>query len=318
MASELVSAATMVLLAALAVGAQLSVTLLVTLLLVLALVDPAGSIAREALTPSFARLARLPLARANALREGTVQTTRIAAPLLTGTVITTIGMSWAWVAIAVAAVGAAAFNAGLLWRSAWRGRSPGRGAGASAVATTGVMSQPIVRRLLWITVPLMAIDEPLESVVLPTAMFRSGQTALSLGGLDSAFNAGALVGAALYGWRGARWNARALLTVCALAVSATLVVFALQLPYVWLFIAALLCGASGGAVGPYLATQLQTHVPAALRGRALAAMAMLEMGGAVVGIGLFAALIERVGSSGLLVGFALLALGVAAAAWKIR
>ena len=317
MASELVSAAALVLLAMLAIGAQLSIALLVALLLVLALVDPAGFIAREAMTPALARLARVPLARANALREGTTQAARIVAPLSAGAIITTLGMSWAWVAIGVAAVGAAAFNGALSWQRAWRDRPPVRG-GGSAAAAAGVMSQPIVRRLLWVTVPLVAIDEPLESVVLPTAVFRSGQSALSLGGLDSAFNVGALAGAALYGWRGAHLSGRALLMACALAVSATLLVFAAQAPYVWLFAAALLCGAAGGAVGPYLATQLQTRVPTALRGRALAAMAMFEMGGAVVGIALSAALIERVGSAGLLVGFAALALAVAAAAWRVR
>jgi Major Facilitator Superfamily len=280
-------------------------------------VDPAGFIAREAMTPALARLALVPLTRANALREGTTQAARIVAPLLAGAIITTFGMSWVWVAIAFAAVGAAAFNGALSWRRAWRDRLPGRGAGATTT-TAGVMSQPIVRRLLWVTVPLVAIDEPLESVVLPTAMFRSGQSALSLGGLDSAFNAGALVGAALYGWRGARVSGRALLSACALAVSATLLVFAAQAPYLWLFVAALLCGAAGGAVGPYLATQLQTRVPAALRGRALAAMAMFEMGGAVVGIALSAALIEPVGLSGLLFAFAALALGIAVAAWRVR
>lgn len=317
MASEIVSALALVLLAVLAIGAQLSIALLVALLLVLALVDPAGFIAREAMTPALARLALVPLTRANALREGTTQAARIVAPLSAGAIITTLGMSWAWVAIAVAAVAAAAFNTALSWQRAWRDRPPVCG-GGSAAAAASVMSQPIVRRLLWVTVPLVAIDEPLESVVLPTAVFRSGQSALSLGGLDSAFNVGALLGAALYGWRGAHLSGRALLMACALAVSATLLVFAAQVPYVWLFAAALLCGAAGGAVGPYLATQLQTCVPMALRGRALAAMAMFEMGGAVVGIALSAALIERVGLAGLLVGFAALALAVAAAAWRVR
>lgn len=317
--SEIISATTLAGLAILAVTDQLSLVGLVTLLLVMALVDPAGFIAREALIPPMARRARVPLAQANSLREGTTQCVRIAAPLCAGALITYAGMAWAWLAIAGMAVGSAVLTAGLLSRRSAR-RSvllsiATAGAKDGTVANNqtpkgGVLSDPILRWLLVVTVPLAAIDEPLESVVLPTYLFRSGASALSMGGLDAAFNVGALAGIALFGWLSKGLAGRHLLLVCGMAVSVTLLVFAAEAPYAVLLGASACCGAAGGAVGPFLMTQVQQRAPRATRGRTLASLAMFEMGGAVVGIGLSALFIERLGTTVLLMGFA----GVAAMA----
>ena len=313
--SEVISAATMVLLATLALTSHLSLVTLLALLVASALVDPAGFIAREALIPPLARLAHLPLARANALRGWVTQSVQIGAPIAAGLIITYAGLDWAWAGIAAATVGAAALNTFLLaGRAARRPAQPRATAGRDAkdtVAPGHALADPVLRLLLLFTVPLVAITEPLESVVLPAYMFRAGESALALGGLDAAFNAGALLGIALYGWRGSKLGGRRLLLWCALTVSATLLVFAAQAPYLVLVGAAGLCGVAGGAVGPFLTTQVQTRAPRAARGRALAAMAMFEMGGAVVGIAVAAGLIEWIGTSRLLIGFAVLAAGTA-------
>jgi MFS family permease len=281
-----------------------------------ALLDSPGSTAREALLPSVAKAAGLPLERVNAVFESIQGLIFLLGPVLAGLLVMLLGPVQAlWVNAATFVI-AALLIVVLVPRHI--GQAPPQTQRYFAAWREGLRflwHERLLRALTGISTLFVLLIAPI-SVVMPVYMQRTYGSALDLGLFLSATGAGSIVGALLYAWLAPRLPAwvtpRRLLLVGLYGIALSFAVIALLPPLAVLLAASFVQGLVSGPINPLVATAMQQRTPENMRGRVLGMMGGLAMISSPLGFLLAGFLVDVLGVQAVLIGitggFALVAL----------
>jgi MFS family permease len=303
--ADLMSGLSLALIPLLYLIASLAFWQLLVLVFLGTLLDTPGRPARRALLPELARLARMPLERANSAFEVIPRLSFLVGPPLAGVLIAAIGASNVlWVDAATFAVSAALIAwfvpSGLLGQE--RGTQEMGASGARrylAELTEGIRfvraDLLIVSMILVVTVANL-LDDPLISVILPVFAKAEYGSAVSVGLILGGFGAGAVTGTLLFGAVGHRLPRR-LTFIVSFVVAGPMpyVVVALSPPLAVTVGLFALEGMMAGPLNPLISTVLLENIPQQMRGRILGVVGALAMAGIPFGALLGGFLVEGVG-----------------------
>lgn len=290
---------------------------LIVLLVVLgAVFDPAGATAREAMIPEVGAEAKWPLARTNAIHEATWGVSYLIGPAVGGVLIAAVGPATTlW-----ATAGAFLLSCGIA--SLIRAQGVGRPAPADRPATVFagsveglrlVWTDPLLRAITAMSMLMVSVYLPIEGVVLPY-IFEQQQLPTALGIVLTALSAGGLAGALVYAAIGSRVRRFPVFVGANILASLSILAMALAPSYAPLVIAAAFAGLFYGPVDPLINFGLQTRIDPVRRGRVLGVvMASYYAAGPLGYLGAGFA-IERVGARPVFIGLGVLMLAVSAIA----
>ncbi|MBF4509923.1 MAG: MFS transporter [Aeromicrobium sp.] len=249
----------------------LDMTLILALVVLGAVFDPAGATAREAMIPELGREARWPLPRTNAIHEATWGVSYLIGPAVGGVLIATIGpVTTLW----ATAVGFVFSGAAVMFIRAPGVGSPERADRPKTVLTGSaegvrlVWRDPLLRMTTLISMLIVAVYLPIEGVVLPYIFQQQGRPA-ALGLVLTALSAGGLVGALAYAAIGPRVRRYPVFAGAVVLASVSILAMALAPTYALLVGAAALAGLFWGPVDPLINLAMQTRTDPARRGRVL-------------------------------------------------
>ena len=294
----------------------LDMTLILLLVVLGAIFDPAGATAREAMIPEVGAEAGWPLARTNAVHEATWGVSYLIGPAVGGVLIATVGPAatlWATAAGFVFSCVIVMFI-----------RAPGVGAPDKADRPTSVLagsaegvrlvwSDPLLRATTLLSMLLVAVYLPIEGVVLPYIFQQEGRPA-ALGLVLTALSAGGLVGALLYAAWGPRVRRYPVFAGAIVFASASILAMALAPTYVLLVGAAALAGLFWGPVDPLINLAMQTRTDPVRRGRVLGVLMASYYAAGPIGYMSAGLAVERIGAQATFVALGLLILAVSAVA----
>jgi MFS family permease len=324
-ASDLLSAVSVLAIPVVDAVGSLEITVLAVLAVLGALFDPAGASAREAMLPEAAGRAGWTLDRANSIHETVYGLAFLVGPGLGGLLIATVGASYALVGTGVAFLVAAACVVPL------RGL-PGAGRPPRHTRPDGMWSgtmeglrfvvrEPLLRPLAVLVMLVVALYFPMEGVVLPVHFTEQGAPQ-RLGVLLMAMSAGMVVGTLAYE-RLVLWMSRRTLLIVSLLGSLLSLLWLGLLPaYGPLLVAGALSGMAWGPVQPLLNHAMQLRTPHHLRGRVTGTITSASLAAGPAGFLAVGFLVEEFGVRPSAFGLALLLLvvGVAMApmrAWRL-
>jgi len=294
----------------------LNMTLILVLVVLGAVIDPAGATAREAMIPEVGAEARWPLPRTNAIHEATWGVSYLIGPALGGVLIAIVGPATTLWATAVGFV----LSAGVMMFI----KAPGVGTphvsdrpknvlAGSAEGLKIVWGDPLLRATTLTSMLIVAVYLPIEGVVLPYVFQQQGRPA-ELGLVLTALSAGGLVGALTYAAVGPRVRRYPVFAGAIVLASLSILGMALAPTYALLVGAAAFAGLFWGPVDPLINLAMQTRTDPVRRGRVLGVlMASYYAAGPIgyLGVGLA---VERFGAQDTFVGLGALILVVATAA----
>lgn len=249
----------------------LDLPLIIALVVLGAVFDPAGGTARESMIPELGAEAGWPLARTNAVHEATWGVSYLIGPAVGGVLIAVVGpANTLW----VTAVG---FVLGSLAVSFVRAPGTGRPARAdrprTVLAGAGeglrlVWSDRLLRTTTLLSMVMVAVYLPIEGVVLPYVFEQQGRPA-ALGLVLTALSAGGIAGALAYAALGPRLPRYRVFVSATVLASMSILGMSLAPTYAWLVAAAALAGLFWGPVDPLINIALQTRTEAVRRGRVI-------------------------------------------------
>lgn len=264
-----------------------------------------GSVAQDARMPELARLARVPLARANSVREITVTVAQVAGPV-TG-VLLADGWGLTGVVRVAATVLALATLVDLGTFPRFR-RHRGSGKATTMGGELAVLAaDPALRTVILVALPLVAVLGALDEIVAPALALSAGLGADAMAVFLGLAGAGALASGALHAVRGHRLPARPIVLAGLSSVALGLAALAMLPPAPAFLVAPVLVGLGVGPLWPIIVTVIHRRVPAAGRGPAIgtvSAFILLAQPAAAVAAG------PAVGA----LGAPVIAVGLAAAA----
>ncbi|MEJ7763208.1 MAG: MFS transporter [Thermomicrobiales bacterium] len=270
--------------------------LLLVLVFAGSLLDAPGSAAQVALVPDIAGRARVSLERVNGLTQSMVNVSRLAGPLIAGTLIAAVGASAVlWIDAASFAISAALV--GRFVPSIARPAAAGEGSyRENLVAGWRVLwSDRPLRGIALTAVVTNAVGAPLGGVILPLYAAATYGTARSFGVMVAGIGAGALLGAVAFGAIGDRLPHRPTLAVGFSIGFVPLTVLLLE-PSLPVAVMALFTGAAaGGVINPLVVTIFHRRVPPAFQARAFGTLVGLAMVAAPLGVLVAGSLVEAVG-----------------------
>jgi MFS family permease len=324
-ASDLLSAVSVLAIPVVDAVGSLEITVLAVLAVLGALFDPAGASAREAMLPEAAGRAGWTLDRANSIHETVYGLAFLVGPGLGGLLIATVGASGALVGTGVAFLVAAACVVPLR-------HLPGAGRPPHHTRPDGVWSgtleglrfvvrEPLLRPLAVLVMLVVALYYPMEGVVLPVHFTEQGAPE-RLGMLLMAMSAGMVVGTLAYE-RLVLWMSRRTLLVVSLLGSLVSLVWLGLLPaFGPLLVAGALSGLLWGPVQPLLNHAMQLRTPHHLRGRVTGTITSASLAAGPAGFLAVGLLVEAfgVGPSAFGLAVALLLVGIVMApmrAWRL-
>ena len=283
----------------------LDITLLLVLVVLGALFDPAGATAREAMIPEAGAEAGWPLARTNSVHEATWGVSYLIGPALGGLLIAVVGpVTTFWITAAgfVLSMIAVATDA----RARHRPTRPRRPARDRARRLGGgrplSLARPAVAHDDHLSALLVAVYLPIEGVVLPYIFEQQGRPA-ALGLVLTALSAGGIAGALAYSVVGPRSRRYPLFVGSIILASASILAMALAPAYAWLVAAAVLAGLFWGPVDPLINGAMQTRTDPVKRGRVLGVLMASYYAAGPLGYLAAGALVERVGAETTFVAF---------------
>ncbi|MFC0430498.1 MFS transporter [Kutzneria buriramensis] len=309
--SDLVAAVLVGLIPTLALAGALPLWALVLVVALQGLTRAPGATAEDALLPSAARVAGVPIARASSWQEGAARTGRFLGGALVGVLIALLGPAQ------VLYVDSASYLVSVLMTAVFvrvhlerdepkpwsvaghltelrEGLSYLRGDGLLAA----VVSMVMITNML---------DGAYTSVLLPTFGDRVLHSSVLLGVLVGTSTAAALAGVIAYGAIGGRlpkWGTYAVAFL--LAGAPRLVVMAAAPPLAVLVTTIAVTSFAFGAINPILLSQLFARVPETMRGRVFGVVSAGALAGMPVGALLGGAVVELFGlTSALLLSAAL-------------
>jgi MFS family permease len=296
--ADLVSGATVASIPALHLAGRLEYWHIVVLVFILASVNSQGDTARLALVPALARLAHMPVERANARDRAIVRLGAVLGPFLGGVLIAGIG------AANVLFVDAATFSISALLVAAGvprsvdadaRERRPVQGSRRRYLAELADGLRFVRAKTFLLSMILVAtvgnfFDQPLLTVVAPVYAKEIYGSPASFGALVGSFGAGAFAGSLLFGAVGRTWPRRRMF-LTSYVVGACLIygTLALSPPLAVAIVAAIAAGLAFGPVNPIFATVTQENTPPQLLGRVFGALtaiaqAAIPIGAVVAGV----------------------------------
>lgn len=291
----------------------LDLGLIVVLVVVGALFDPAGATAREAMLPSVAARARLPLERGNGIHEAAWGVAYMVGPGLGGLLVALVGaVGTLWVTalafvLSIAAI--ALVKAPRVGRPAEEER-PASILRGSADGLSLVWKARVLRTLVLIEMVLVAVYMPIEGVVLPV-FFEDQQAPGRLGLVLMALSAGAVAGALLYSVLARRIRRFPLYVSALVLASFSILAMSLLPAYPLLVAAGALAGFFSGPLGPLLNFQMQTTTPPSMRGRVVGVMMATSYAAGPAGYLVVGWLIQRYGVEPVFLGLGALFVVVA-------
>jgi len=294
----------------------LDMTLIVVLVVLGAVFDPAGATAREAMIPEVGAEAGWPLTRMNATHEATWGVSFLIGPAVGGILIAAVGPAttlWATAAGFVFSCATVAFL-----------RAPGVGTPAKADRPRSVLSgsvegvrlvwaDPLLRATTVLSMLLVAVYLPIEGVVLPYIFEQQGRPA-ALGLVLTALSAGGLVGALSYGAIGPRLRRYPVFAGALILASVSLLAMALAPTYALLIGAAAFAGLFWGPVDPLINIAMQTRTAPVRRGRVLGVLMASYYAAGPIGYMGTGVVVERFGANTAFIALGVLMLAVSATA----
>ncbi len=273
-ASDLASAASVLMIPVLLAADRLSVPAIIVLAVLGAVIDPVGFTARKAAIGPASRASGVGRDRVNGIHDALFGLGWAAGPPLGALLAAGFGVSAAFLAAGALGLGAALAMAFV------------RAAGSASVDRDGVADgtgrleelaaglralwrdRPL-RALTVVNAALAALYFPTEVVMLPVHFEALGDT-VSLGIVLAALAGGYVVGAFSYGWLVARIGPVRIFQLALVGTAVAAVPLALLPPVPVMMVAGALLGASWGPVSPLVTSLVQTRMPPALQGRVFA------------------------------------------------
>lgn len=294
----------------------LDMTLILILVVLGAVFDPAGATAREAMIPEMGAEARWPLPRTNAVHEATWGVSFLIGPAIGGILIATVGPATTLWATAAGFV----FSCAIVMFV----RAPGIGVPEKADRPRSVLAgsaegirlvwrDPLLRTTTLVSMALVAVYMPIEGVVLPYIFQQQGRPA-ALGLVLTALSAGGLVGALSYAAIGPRVRRYPVFAGAIVLAALSILAMALAPTYGLLVAAAALAGVFWGPVDPLINLAVQTRTDPARRGRVLGVLMASFYAAGPLGYMGAAIVVERYGAETAFVGLGILILAVSAIA----
>ena len=264
-----------------------------------------GASAHRALLPDLADRAQIGLARVNTAFEATQQAAFLIGPLIAGVLIAWIGASTVlWLDAATFAVSATIVS--LAIRSAGPQMTPSREPYLEALRT-GLRFLRGDHLLFALALSLFItnfLGNPIYAVVLPVYAQEELHSARALGVMLGSIGAGALLGTLAYGWRGYRLSRRAI-WIGGYTVAPAMFWIVLTDPPLYAVSGVLgVAGCVGGPLTPLAVTVRHERIPIELRGRVFSTFSAISMAAAPLGISLAGFLLDHVGLTATLLGFA--------------
>ncbi len=271
-----------------------------------------GNIAQDARVPELARLARVPLERANGLRDIAANVGLIGGPAAGVLLVEAAGLAGALAGATALLAVIVILDALFFPRFGPRGRTAGPG-GARLIAR-----DPGLRAIVLLGLPIVAIFTALDELIVPSLALTSG---LGAGGVTLFLilaAAAGLTASGLFAAYGARLSRRTVLTA-GIALTALGGVLLATLPAAWgLRVAPVVLGLGTGPLWPLIVTVLQRRIGPAARGAAIGALTgalLIAQPAAALAAG---PLIDLVGVEAVTTGLAALLCLLALAAWRAR
>lgn len=257
---------------------------LLVLVFLRGLLDMPGNTARTSLLPDLAEMGGLPLEAANAALQSIQRGAVLVGPMLAGVAIAVIGASRVlWVDAATFALSAALVALTVPSRAARPGTvAPPAYAAAMREGLRFVRGQPLFLAVA-ATLALTNMLDGYFTVLLPVYAQREFGRAVDLGVMFSAFGAGSLTGALLFGRFGRRLPRRLVFAGGLLGVGAGIGVMVATPPLGVLLVAFAAAGVAAGPINPMLVTVYQERTPAALRGRVLGLLSAMALSAMPIG-----------------------------------
>ncbi len=276
----------------------LDMTLIVGLVVLGAIFDPAGATARESMVPEAGAAAGWPLSRTNSVHEATWGVSYLIGPAVGGVLVALVGPAttlWA------TAVGFVLSMIAIAWlRAPGVGRPSEEDRPESVVAGSVeglklVWHDPLLRTTMLLSMLIVSVYLPIEGVILPYMFEQQGRPA-ALGMVLTALSAGGIAGALAYSFAGTRWRRYPIFAGAIVLACASILGMALAPTYAWLVVGAVLTGLFWGPVDPLINIAMQTRIEPSKRGRALGVqMASYYAAGPLGYLGA-GALVERAGA----------------------
>jgi len=253
---------------------------LCALMAVKGLLNAPGNTARAVMVPALTRHPRLPLSRAACLYAGAARTASIIGSAAGGVFIAALGPARALFIDAGTFAASAVLVAAAIRRSELGQATPprpGRQAGGFRQdISDGIRLVAATPLLLGITLLMLAaqgLDQGWSAVILPVDVRDKMHSVLALGAAESAFAAGALIGAVLYSMLAERLPRWPVFTIGFLVVGAPrFAVAALTGSPAPLIAVMAIEGLACGPIGPITSSITYQLAPEHMRGRAVGTM----------------------------------------------
>ena len=301
--SDLASGVTVALIPLLYHTVGLAFWQLLVLVFLGALLDAPGATARSSLLPDLAALARMPLERANAASLAIARGARLVGAPLGGLLIATLGASTAlWLDAVTFAVSALVVA---LFVPARRAAGEIRGHYLTQLADgLGFIRAHRLIRILLLFVGLTNVLGAPMAVALPVFAREVYDSAAAWGTIVAGGGAGAIAGAAGYGWLGPRLSRRRTFILCFIGAGLPYWLLALWPPLPVAVLAMTFGNICAAPINPVISSIFQERIPPQMRGRVLGTIEAVATMATPLGLLTGGYLLERVGLRPVMIGVA--------------
>jgi MFS family permease len=292
---------------------------LLVLVLLGAALDSPGHTARESLLPEIAKLAAMPLERANSIVMIAGRTSTMLAAPLAGILIATIGTSnLLWLDAVSFGISATMLALAIPDRAVTRAQEQVTEAGTALRTYLGEVAEGFrfIRQdglIFWLAVSFSLgslLAEPLYAVIMPVYAKEVYGTALDLGFMYAALGGGSILGATLFAVFGHRLPRRATILTgfTVRALSFWVLVF---MPPVGIVVLAIVINATAlEPSNPLVMTVFQERIPDGMRGRVFGTITAISIATRPVGMIIYGLLMTELGLQTTLYIFATVNLSV--------
>lgn len=290
--ADLVSAATLACIPALAAADSLPLPLLVALVFAGGLFDSPGETARRVLLPEVSTRAGVPIERSIGFLDGTSRLSSLLGAPIAGILVASVG-AYPALYVTAAAFTVSALLTGLLVRTppvAAQKQQPSGYWHDLAEGFRFVAKDPLLKRIVALVMLTNALDAARTGTLMPLYAAEHLGGAGSLGVIVGVFGAAALTGSIGFGFIAHRVSRRVPFALCFTVAGAFALAPALGLGLSGMIAAAAVCGLAAGSINPILGAAQFERVPAELRGRvfgltAAGAWAGMPIGSILGGLG---------------------------------
>lgn len=228
--------------------------------------DEPGQMSRQALMPTYARLAGIPLHRVTGIREALEGIMSVGGPLLGGFIIAAYGTLNAWVCAVVLCLAIV-----LTALRIFNGRKPRIKHNPTTYQTAwaNMTKDKFLLRVILFTMPLFILGQSWEFLILPAYVHNFGHSSMFLGVLEAAFGLGAFIGALYFAAAGKKFKFFTLSIMNYSAYVLSVLVLMYNLPKTITAAATALCGIPYGAFSAMVITIILSRAAEETRGKTL-------------------------------------------------